>query len=97
MILFVPSATRKKHKIITQALVIIKPVIETKQQEENLKLVFSRMGVVSAMNGVYYECGFEASITASSTQTKEACCGEQNRPIYSIGTQRDRVGSNHHG
>lgn len=40
MILFLPSATRKKHKIITQALVIIKPVIETKQQEENLKLVF---------------------------------------------------------
>jgi hypothetical protein len=42
MILFVPSATReKKHKIITQALVIIKPVIKTKQQqEENLKLVF---------------------------------------------------------
>lgn len=40
MILFVPSATQKKHKIITQALVIIKLVIKTKQQEENLKLVF---------------------------------------------------------
>lgn len=32
MILFVPGATPKKHKIITQALVIIKPAIKTKQK-----------------------------------------------------------------
>lgn len=49
------------------------------------------MGVVSAMNGVYYERGFEVSITASGTQTKEACCEQ----AYPLGTQRDCVGSNH--
>lgn len=31
MVLFVPSAAQKKHKIITQALVIIKPGIKTKK------------------------------------------------------------------
>lgn len=50
------------------------------------------MGVVSAMNGVYYECGFEVSITASSTQTEEACYEQ----AYPLGAQRDCMGSNHH-
>lgn len=49
------------------------------------------MGVVSAMNGVYYECGFEVSIAASGTQTKEACYEQ----AYPLGAQRDCVGSNH--
>lgn len=91
MILFVPGATRKKHKIITQALVIIKLVIKTKQNKKILSAV-SRMGVVSAMNGVYYECGFEVSITARGTQTKEACC----KQTYLLGAQHDYVGLNSH-
>lgn len=50
------------------------------------------MGVVSAMNGVYYECGFGVSITARGTQTKEACC----KQVYPLGAQHDYVGFNHH-
>lgn len=91
MILFVPGATQKKHKIITQALVIIKPVIKTKQNKKILSAV-SRMGVVPTMNGAYYECGFEVSITARGTQTKEACCTQ----AYPLAAQHDYVGFNHH-
>lgn len=50
------------------------------------------MSGVSAMNGVYYECGFEVSITARGTQTKEACC----KQTYLLGAQHDYVGLSSH-